>query len=190
LPTESRCLANNFLLDKKLNVMSESIFRCDVFETDAGDACDIIDMRQSNNTWANDCRRDDGTLKRKEVTCTLEEFSDYLAGFDERIQKTMARVDVTTAATADQINGEMRNLVEAHIVSPINDIVDGIQCNWLSAYYQETVWGVCYQGVVGLNRIGAVYVALGLLLVLLIAIMYALWRRAVDNVKLRDSLLR
>jgi hypothetical protein len=190
LPTESRCLANNFLLDKKLNVMSESIFRCDVFETDAGDACDMIDMRQSNNTWANDCRRDDGTLKRKEVTCTLEEFSDYLAGFDERIQKTMARVDVTTAATADQINGEMRNLVEAHIVSPINDIVDGIQCNWLSAYYQETVWGVCYQGVVGLNRIGAVYVALGLLLVLLIAIMYALWRRAVDNVKLRDSLLR
>lgn len=189
LPTESRCLANNFLLEQKRHVMSDTIFRCDVFETDTGDACDIIGMRQSNNTWSNDCRRDDGTLKRKEVFCTLEEFSDYLAGFDERIQKTMARVDATTTATADQINGEMRNLVEAQIISPINAIVDGIQCNWLSTYYQETVWGVCYQGVVGLNRIGAVYVALGLLLVLLIALMYALWRRAVDNVKLRDSLL-
>jgi len=40
-----------------------------------------------------------------------------------------------------------------------------------------------------MNRIGTVYVAVGVLLVLLIIIMYALWRRAVDNVKLRDATL-
>merc|ERR1711966_455789 len=184
------CTADNFLLNKKYEVVTDPIFRCDVFETDSGAACDIKDMRQTNaqlNIWSNDCLRADKTLKRKEVQCTLEQFTDYIAGFDERIQNTMARVDATTGGTAGKINGDMRNLLMDQVISPFRTIIDGIQCNWLAEYYQETVWGVCYQGVGGMTKIGAVYVGLGFLLVLLIVIMYALWRRAVDNVKLRDA---
>lgn len=187
-----RCSADDFLLNKKHDVMTDPIFRCDVFETDSGDPCDIKDMLQSNpllNIWSNDCIRADGTLKRREVSCTLQEFSDYIAGFDERIGNTMARVDATAAATADTIAVDMRALLESDVFAPITAIVDGIQCNWLSEHYQETINGVCYQGVVGMNQIGTVYVAVGVLLVLLIIIMYALWRRAVDNVKLRDATL-
>jgi len=187
-----RCEADDFLLNKKHDVMENSIFRCDVFETDSGDPCDIKDMLQSNpvlNVWSNDCVRSDGTLKRKEVSCTLEEFSDYIAGFDQRIQNTMARVDATVNTLSDVVVGDMRALLEAEIFSPILAIIDGIQCNWLSEHYQEVINGFCYQGVVGANRIGAVYVAVGMLLVVLIVVMYALWRRAVDNVKLRDAIL-
>jgi hypothetical protein len=187
-----RCSADDFLLHKKHDVMTDPIFRCDVFETDSGDPCDIKDMLQSNpvlNIWSNDCIRADGTLRRREVSCTLQDFSDYLAGFDERIQNAMARVDATTAATATAIGVDMRALLEAQVISPIIAVIDGIQCNWLSEHYQETINGVCYQGVVGMNRIGTVYVAVGMLLVFLIMIMYALWRRAVDNVKLREAML-
>jgi hypothetical protein len=194
-----RCAADDFLLNKKHDVMTNRIFRCDVFEaepssntSESGDACDIKDMRQSNpveNIWSNDCIRSDGTLKRKEVMCTLEEFSEYIADFDKRIQIAMQRVDATSAATSNTIGVEMRELINTTVFLPIETIIDGIQCNWLSDHYQETIHGVCYQGVVGMNRIGAVYVAVGVLLVLLIVIMYALWRRAVDNVKLREATL-
>jgi len=186
------CSAANWLLKEKYDVMTRSIFRCDVFETDSGDACDVKDMVQTsvfNNYWSNDCLRTGGTLRRKQVSCNLEEFTQYVADFDIRIQKTMARVDATTSATADQINGKMRDLLQTEIIDPITAIIDGIQCNFLAEYYRETVWGLCYQGVVGLNSIGSVYVALGFLLLGLIVIMYALWRRAVDNVKLRDAKL-
>lgn len=194
-----QCEADDFLLNRKYEVMTNRIFRCDVFEADtsintseSGDSCDIKDMRQSNpveNIWSNDCIRSDGTLKRKEVMCTLEEFSEYIADFDTRIQIAMARVDATSVATSDAIDVEMRDLINATVFLPINTIIDGIQCNWLSDHYQETIHGVCYQGVVGMNRIGAVYVVVGVLLVLLIMIMYALWRRAVDNIKLREATL-
>merc|ERR1712224_469722 len=76
---------------------------------------------------------------------------------------TMARVDATTSATADEISVNMRGLLQTEIIAPINAIIDGIQCNFLAEYYQETVWGLCYQGLVGLNTIGKVYVGLGFL---------------------------
>jgi hypothetical protein len=185
-----QCTATNTLLTAKRDVMTDDVFRCDVFETDNGQACDVLDMVQTNvqtNNWANDCLRSDGTLRRKRVDCTLDEFRTYTTAFDQRIGLTMARVDATTSSVSSQINDDMRGLIQTEILDPINGIINGVQCNWLSQYYQEVIWGICYQGTVGLNKIGMTYVGLGFLLVCLIAVMYALWRRAVDNVKLRDA---
>jgi hypothetical protein len=186
----AQCTATNTLLAAKRDVMTDDAFRCDVFETDNGQACDVLNMVQTNsqtNNWANDCLRSDGTLRRKRVNCTLDEFKNYTTAFDQRIGLTMARVDATTSAVSAQINDDMRALIQTEILDPVNGIINGVQCNWLAQYYQEVIWGICYQGTVSLNEIGTTYVGLGLLLVCLVALMYALWRRAVDNVKLRDA---
>lgn len=91
----------------------------------------------------------------------------------------------------DSVSTRLHELIDSEIITPIDTVIDGMQCDWLAEYYQEAVWGVCYQGVVVLSQIGRVYVVLGTMLALLTVLMYVLWRSAHDNVQLlREAKLR
>lgn len=87
--------------------------------------------------------------------------------------------------SAYSINTQLNELIDSEIITPIDTTIDGMECDWLTEYYQEAVWGVCYQGAVVLSQLGKVHVALGTMLALLSVIMYVLWRTAHDNVQMQ-----
>jgi hypothetical protein len=82
----------------------------------------------------------------------------------------------------DSVSTRLHELIDSEIITPIDTVIDGMQCGWLTEYYQEAVWGVCYQGVAVVSQVGRVYVVLGTMLALLTVIMYVFWRGAHDNV--------
>jgi len=120
---------------------------------------------------------------REELQSQLELY--ITSSFDAMAQ------NIPDGGSPDSITAELHELVDTEIITPIDTIIDGMRCDWLTEYYQEAVWGVCYQGVVVLSQVSTVCIALGTLLALLTVIMYVLWRSAHDNVQvLRDAKLR
>jgi len=184
-PGTSVCAAANAYLTKKEQLMTVvATFRCDLFEDPANPAayCDPKDMSQVGGNWINTCQKADGTLTVKEKLCTLAEFETYVQGFDVRIQRAMQRLDAVVQAKSAVVNVELRDHVNQGIVGPIVRVADGITCGWLPANYQSMVNGLCFQGVWGLRKIGQAYVLSGAFILVLVVAMYAVWRRAVDNV--------
>merc|ERR1711862_1019020 len=68
------CMAGNRLAELKQQLLTESIFRCDLF-TDPGNpsqACDTKDMQKNaNGVWEGDCMQADGSFIPMARTCTL-----------------------------------------------------------------------------------------------------------------------
>merc|ERR1712113_821969 len=114
--------------------------------------------------------------------CDLDEFVAYVNEFDTRIAKAMQRIDDAVQDVTATINANMRELVEIHLTKPIEEIVTGATCGWMSSYYQELIDGMCFQGVWGLRNIGISYIVCACMVVCLIFLMYCLWRRTVDNI--------
>merc|ERR1719401_2176267 len=139
-------------------------------------------MSLSGGVWSNSCLQSDGTLKVKARSCTLPQWVSYVREFDERIQVTFDRVDTTVPLVLTGINVDMQDAVNEYMLDPIDRIANGVTCGFMVALYQETIDALCYQGVVGLRAIARSYVACAVLTVLLMILMYGVWRRSIDNV--------
>jgi hypothetical protein len=182
------CQAGNKFVEL-LRILTENpagIFRCDLFQDELGNTCDPINMfKDGAGNWQNDCLVSSGgerVLKTKEEYCDLEDFVKYVQDFDSRIEKVMARLDDATNTLMDTITKNMLGLVDRYVLGPIISIADGITCGFLPTVYRDVVSGLCYQGVVGFRNIGKSYVVVALAVLFLAVVMYALWRRAIDNV--------
>jgi hypothetical protein len=123
-----------------------------------------------------------GTLRVTQQTCNLAQFKIYISSFASRIQFAMGEVDNRTAVSTGKVDVDMRNLLNTSILIPITEIIDGGQCSFIGQHYQDFVKGLCHQTVVGLNRFGDIFMAVGGLMCGIVFAMYALWRRAGDNV--------
>jgi len=174
----SACAAGNRYIEIKRQLMEQALFRCDLFKMPGSTAtCDPGNMGLS----ASACVWTDGTLHRKEITCTLPDFVTYVSGFDQRIDRVLSNLDTSVVAVKSKINVDMQATVRTYMLQPIEEIADGVTCGFLALYYQEMIDGLCYQGVSGLRDISRSYLACAIISLTMIILMYAIWRRSIDN---------
>eukprot|EP00406_Dinophysis_acuminata_P010886 CAMPEP_0179226042 /NCGR_PEP_ID=MMETSP0797-20121207/8611_1 /TAXON_ID=47934 /ORGANISM="Dinophysis acuminata, Strain DAEP01" /LENGTH=826 /DNA_ID=CAMNT_0020933061 /DNA_START=96 /DNA_END=2576 /DNA_ORIENTATION=- len=178
--TAEMCAAGNRVVDLKRKLYAAE-YRCDLFESPNGSPCDPAAMERQGGGYAGDCLVG-GAMERRARTCGLEEFVAYVHEFDTRIGKAMRRIDDAVQNVTASINITLRELVHAHVTGPIDEIADGTTCGWMSQHYQKLVDGMCFQGVWGVRNIGVSYIWCSCAVVVLIVLMYALWRRSLDNV--------
>lgn len=178
------CQAANAYLDLKQKIRSVAQYRCDLFEDPDNPAayCDPKDMTAS---YLGDCMtKANGEvvpLKPKQKDCNLVEFKQYIQDFDVRIQKTFARMDVKVASVGPTITGTLQSLVKQFILDEIDVVADGAGCWFMTKTYRSMIDGFCYQGVYGLIMIANAYVATAVLCLIMILILYTLWRVSADN---------
>lgn len=176
------CDAANDFMQLKQDLRSANTFKCRLFKDSNGNKCDVKDMvKLPSGKYSNDCMKADGSLEVLEYPCTLDEFTTLVQQFTDRIDKVFTRLDASTAATLTGINVDMKGLVNTNVNKKIETFGDGVTCGFLGDAYQEFIRSVCYSGVVGFTKVSYSYVACGVLTLVLVIIMYIVWRIAVDN---------
>jgi hypothetical protein len=175
--------ANNFMTLKK-DLQTSNTFKCRKFEKDDGSLCDVLNMVETfvgSGLYTGDCLRADGTVKAKEYSCTLAEFTALTSGFNTRFDNVFKRMDGAAAVSMNKINVDMRKLVNVNIIDRITTVAEGLTCGFLGVAYQEFIDAACYAGVWGFTQISASYVACGVLTLILVIMMYVVWRISLDN---------
>jgi len=186
---KAACDAAVRYIDLKADVRSSSTFRCDMFQSpdDPSSFCDPVGMRSEDGLdgviWSDDCLGHDGALKRKQKTCSLPEFADYVRGFGPRLQHALKRLDDEMQLEQPGVGSSMRMLMERHILRRSDFIANGVTCRFFAAHYQEFINGGCYQGVAGLRSIAKSYVWCAVLAAMLVVTMYAVWCRSKGNIE-------
>lgn len=187
--TEHACKAANRYIDLKATVQSSASFRCDFFAMpkDPSKECDPQHMTSEEGLdgtiWSNDCLTDEGALNRKQKTCTMAEFTTYVKGFDQRLQKLLKRLDDQMQMDQPAIGSAVSMLMQRHVLDRTDFVSNGVTCKFFSKYYQELINGGCYQGVVGMRSIAKSYVWCAVLAFLLVLSMYAVWCRSKGNIE-------
>jgi len=191
------CRAGNRYVALKQQLRDLTSFSCDVFldPSDNVSDCDPLNMvgtfsPAANRTqYASSCLYPDGTMRRKPKTCGLAEFVTYMSNFGERINRTMTRLDTTVVEVGAGIAVGLKGLVQADVIDPVMRIANGMTCGFMGRYYREAIDGVCFQSIVGFTWIGQCYTGVGVMALLIVVLMYGVWRRAVDNVNENKHLL-
>jgi len=168
----------------KKDLQAANTFKCRKFKLANGALCDVLNMVENpanSGSYQNDCLKADGTVEAKEYSCTLAEFTTLTRDFNTRLDKVFRRLDGAAAVTQSKINVNMRNLVNRNVIAKIQRVADGLTCGLLGTFYQEFIDGTCYAGVWGFTQISKAYVATGALTLVLVIIMYVVWRISIDN---------
>lgn len=183
------CNAGNSFMFLKQNLLSSNQYRCDIFQVPNGLGgymdCDVKDMAPvgaAGGQYTNDCVLPDGTVKVKQVTCTLAQFHQWVADSSVRVSKVLSRLDDTVALVGNDVTSGLHDVVYQYVVNPVTTIADGVTCGFMGQYYGDLINGMCYQGVYGFHEIGVSYVTCGGFCIVFILLMYIIWRRAIDNV--------
>mmetsp|Transcript_86123 Transcript_86123/g.184484 ORF Transcript_86123/g.184484 Transcript_86123/m.184484 type:complete len:866 (+) Transcript_86123:181-2778(+) len=174
----SACAAANKYIQKKRELMDQATFRCDLFfmPGSATTECDPdTSLTPTTCLWA------DGTMHVKQKTCTLAQFTAYVRRFDQRIDRVFTNLDASVSATQSAISTDMRATMTTYMLDPIEEIADGMTCGFIALLYQEMIDALCYQGVSGLRDISRSYVGCAIVSLTMIMLMYAVWRRSIDN---------
>jgi len=178
------CIAANKFMDLKKDLLVANTFKCRSFEKDDGTSCDVMNMVEfplGSGKFTGDCLRADGTVKAKEYACTLAEFTLLTSQFNARLDKVFKRMDGAADVSMTKINVDMRNLVDTNIIQKITTVAEGLTCGFLGVAYQEFIDATCYAGVWGFTQISTSYVACGVLTLILVIMMYFVWRISIDN---------
>jgi hypothetical protein len=179
---QEACADANLLMDLKAELINAATYRCDIFQDASGNECDVKYMTGSaSNGYTSDCLGDGGTVTRKEMTCTLAEFKQYVHDWETRLTNVFTRVDDVLEAKQDAISVNLKSLVDREITDPVNSIVDESSCSFLKTAYGDLVTGLCFVGARGFRNIALSHSWNGVLTSMLILVTYAVWRRAVDN---------
>jgi hypothetical protein len=171
--------ANDFLGAKKI-LAEEKIFNCNLFEKN-GATCDPLTPNTNCCTFQTIGGTQTCVINIKQRSCALAEFQTYVQNFDLRVKNVMESIDATQGSTATLINDGLRNAVTKTFIAAIDRFANGAGCGFLGLLYREMIDGLCYQGIFGLGKITEAYVGVLILVVMLIILSYALWRRVKDN---------
>jgi len=157
----------------KENLLTELIFNCPLFVDDSNTNCDP-------GTGAN-CLRADGTVQTRSLPCDIQTYATYIGDFPNRLNTVIQQLDAEVVDGLNKINNQTRAIVEKHLLTPIEEVANGVTCGFFGTFYREVVESLCYQGVFGIRRIGWSYVSTGILTVIFIVLMFSMWRRLSDN---------
>merc|ERR1712050_790062 len=89
--------------------------------------------------------------------------------------------DNAVPAVEADIQVKLRGLMDKHVVNPTSEIVDGGKCGFMSEKFQPFVSAFCFQGILGLNKMGQAFTAVGFLDLFWTLLMYGVWRRTLDS---------
>merc|ERR1712003_311711 len=85
------------------------------------------------------------------------------------------------------ITSDLRALVDRYLLDVLGDVVDGVTCGPLSGLYEDMVSSLCFQGVWGLIAISRSMVWASSTVLVLLIVVYVVWRRSVDNVNAEEA---
>eukprot|EP00929_Paragymnodinium_shiwhaense_P066463 TRINITY_DN3333_c0_g1_i2.p1 TRINITY_DN3333_c0_g1~~TRINITY_DN3333_c0_g1_i2.p1 ORF type:complete len:844 (+),score=219.62 TRINITY_DN3333_c0_g1_i2:76-2607(+) len=183
-PLDTTCQAGKAYLDLKTTVKAKT-YKCGTFESPTGSACDA----SGANAYSCLHTAGDGTryLKEKINDCTFAQYVAHVADFKTKIEADLARVDSTASSVNVKIGQDMKASVSLYLLKPIEVMVERVTCNFMHTALVGFKDGMCFQGVPGLRMIGYSYVACGVLGLILILVVYVIWRRTIDNVNAWDK---
>lgn len=184
------CLAGNNYIELKKKLFGK-VYRCDVFKstTNANLEC-MPDTANARWKWSLDtkeygCGKFDvnGVFQTETtvVTCTLPEFVAYLAKWDTYINTVFTNVDAALPYVSEAITVKMKGMAEEFLIGPIDTVMDGTDCRFLSRTFGNLVNGLCFQLGVGFIQIGNGYAYAAYSTLAMVVIMYYSWRYSVDN---------
>jgi hypothetical protein len=186
-PTSTECNAGRQYIEAKQTLRSKGLtpakYRCDLFK-DPNFPADNTKTCDTKNPLKDCVTKNDGTVVASAtwpIDCTLAQFVTYVGDFDTRIDNVMKNVDAAQVANLEKIKS-IKTIVDTHIISLIDKVADGATCGFLGKTFRELIDGFCYQGVWGFDRIASSYVASAVFTLILIFVMYGLWRVSVDNI--------
>merc|ERR1712150_212400 len=129
-----------------------------------------------------DCLRyhDHGYMFTEQMprNCSLAEFDTYIREFSERLVLQVERLDNTTVQTFTAI-------VERYLLQPIEEVLDGISCNFMPGLVEVTINSMCFQGLAGFRIISNMYLVASLFIVILAIDMYVVFRIGIDRVTIQ-----
>jgi len=183
--SQEKCEAGNAYMELKQDIFNSDRFRCDLFVDDDGNTCNPKSMTSSRSTghtvYSNDCMKSDGTWVTQEVTCTWDEYVDYVAGFADWMQLVMERLDVAIIEKGDSVVVSMNDIVEEYVIDPMDTIINGTNCYMLHDSMSYLTNSFCYEVVWGLYAVSRAFVLCASLSVVMSVLVFAIWRRTVDN---------
>eukprot|EP00927_Polykrikos_kofoidii_P016209 TRINITY_DN17294_c0_g1_i1.p1 TRINITY_DN17294_c0_g1~~TRINITY_DN17294_c0_g1_i1.p1 ORF type:complete len:796 (+),score=140.48 TRINITY_DN17294_c0_g1_i1:61-2448(+) len=183
IPGDIVCTAGTQYRALKTNLRAATNFRCDVFVGQNGQDCDVFSMGGAP-TFANDCLQGQAgnkTLSPKEKRCNFAEWSEYVKRFDDRLEKTFARVDFAVAQLQDKISKSLRELVDENIFARIRTMMDGTNCGFMDRGFAGIIDGLCFNSITTVKLVGNAMVGGSILMIITIILAYGLWRRSIDN---------
>ena len=181
-PSPSACTSNSIDLSS-LSLSSETSIW--------GDMLKLVEAPLANNFT---CHR--GSLSQDEngnyffnrttAYCTYSEWIDYVSWLQGEIQNSAETLDLDVSPSSptnvvSALNSTLRSLVDETFVTPVNTVLNGINCNVVSIRFNSFLDALCDVAVPGLVGIGVAWVALGLIAWLVIFMEFNIWRRLKDN---------
>ncbi|CAE7236994.1 unnamed protein product [Symbiodinium sp. CCMP2592] len=171
------CAATARFMQLKQDLRSQNRFTCRRFRQ-SGSVCDVINMAQSGSTWINDCLG--ATVE--EYGCSLADFVTLVQDYDQRLTNVFNRLDTATTQSFTKIQTNLKTLLDQYFLSKITTIGNGVTCGFMGETYKGVIDGMCYGGVWGVQAVSSSYAACAVVTLLLVIIMYILWRLSLDNV--------
>eukprot|EP00933_Yihiella_yeosuensis_P007606 TRINITY_DN11271_c0_g1_i1.p1 TRINITY_DN11271_c0_g1~~TRINITY_DN11271_c0_g1_i1.p1 ORF type:complete len:864 (-),score=147.75 TRINITY_DN11271_c0_g1_i1:169-2760(-) len=182
---KSACDAgNSYLTTLKKQIVDNSRYQCDVFQNPSNPSlpCDPKNMKKVNGKWTNTCVPADGKLKRFGRRCTLVDFKTYVQEFDVRFGNVFQALDDEVAASSSKVQVDLKTTVDKFLIKPIRGVMNLLNCGFLTTFFKGLIDGMCYKSVVGFDQIAKSYVACAFVSILLVLLMYIIWRRHIDNI--------
>jgi len=188
--TNDKCTGGEKFLAIKYAVRMERVYRCDLWEAADGSFCDPKDMVKVGDTWTNDCMRlidGENKIVWKQRFCNLEEFTEYVQQYKQRIDVAMDRLSDVTLTFTEELKVTFRGIIDTYFLDPLNKITSGITCGFLPPAYKGVINGMCFQGAVGFRQVGKAYTIFGSSVLAMAIVLYFAWRFEVDNVNVEES---
>jgi len=176
-PNAQYCAATARFMDLKQDLRSQNRFTCRRFRQ-SGSVCDVINMAQSGSTWISDCLG----ATEEEYGCSLADFVTLVQDYDQRLTNVFNRLDTATTQSFTKIQTNLKTLLDQYFLSKITTIGNGVTCGFMGETYKGVIDGMCYGGVWGVQAVSSSYAACAVVTLLLVIIMYILWRLSLDNV--------
>jgi len=195
-PDAQACVSGNSYMDLKAKLVdpANKWFRCDLFEDSLGALCDPKDMVQSTSgnatTYSNDClvaTSGGQTMRTKARNCSLDEYVQYMQDMKPRLEMVLSRLDNTTSEVFTNIVTDLQALVDDFMVDPLNEIANGIDCEFLGTFLQDSVNAFCYQSLQGVKGVANSYLVVVALEIILAIAMYIVWRLSIDSYNKRQD---
>jgi len=183
--SKAKCASGNAFIELKQSIFESDRFRCDLFKDANGNVCNPSGMTSSTKsgqtTYSNDCMLANGSWITQKVTCSWDEYVEYVATFSTWMELVLERLDVAIIEKGDSVVVSMNDIVTQYVIHPMDYIINGSNCYMLHDTLSYFTSSLCYEVVWGLYAVSRAFVVCASMAVVLTVLVFAVWRRTIDN---------